>query len=127
MFDRLRNKYVIGCPSCDNIPDIECSLAFVVDVMPFFGSKFFSTDFFAIITFNLSKAFCCSSNQINSTFFFLKSASGSVRSVYFGTYTCRNSSILKKIQVLFLFGGVAIFSIFSMRAWSGDITSFEME
>ena len=79
-------KYIIGCPSCGNIPHIECLLATVVNVMSFCGSTIFTTDFFAIITFNLSKAFCCFSNQINSKFFFLKSTNVSVKSVYFHTY-----------------------------------------
>ena len=38
---------------------------------------------------------------------------------------CRNSPIPKKIQV-FLFVGVAIFSIFSAKAWSGDVHFFEI-
>ena len=87
VFVSLLDKYIIGCPSCDNIPDIECSLASVVNVMSFFGSKIFTTGFFATITFNLSKAFCCFSEQINSAFFFL--------------IACGNSPIPKKIQVLF--------------------------
>ena len=39
---------------------------------------------------------------------------------------CRNSPIPKKDLSSFLFVGVAIFSIFSLKAWSGDIPSFEM-
>ena len=80
------DEYIIGCPSCDNIPDIECSFASVVNIKSFFWSKIFDTGFFTIITFNLSKAFFCFSDQINSTFFFLKFANSSVESVYFGTY-----------------------------------------
>ena len=78
----LLDKYIIERPSCDNIANIECSLATVVNVMSFFGSKMFTSGFFAIITFNLTKAFCCFSDLINSTFFFLRF----VKSVYFGTY-----------------------------------------
>ena len=42
VFVSLLDNYIIGCPLCDNIPDIECSLASVVNVMSFFGSKIFS-------------------------------------------------------------------------------------
>ena len=50
VFVSLLDKYVIRRPSCDNVPDIECLLASVVNVMSFFGSKKFTTSFFAIIT-----------------------------------------------------------------------------
>ena len=62
VFVSLLYKYITGCPTCDDITDIECSLASVVNVMSFFGSKTFTTGFFIIITFNLSKAFCCFSD-----------------------------------------------------------------
>ena len=48
MFVSLLDKYIIGCHSCDNIPDIECSLAPVVNIMSFFGSKIITTGFFTI-------------------------------------------------------------------------------
>ena len=126
MFLNLLDKYIIGFPSCDNIPDIEHSLASLVKVMSFFRSKIFTTGFFAIITFNLSKAFCCFSDQINSTFFFLKFANGSVRSVCFGTYCLQKFTNPKKDSRFFLFAGVTIFIFFLIRAWSGDILSFEV-
>ena len=119
MFVCLLDKYIIGCPSCDNILDIECSLASVVNVLSFFGSKIFSTSFFVMITFNLSKAFYRFSDQIISTFFFLKFANCSVKSVYFGTYRLWKFTPAK--LKFFLFVGVVIFSIFSIKAWSGDI------
>ena len=96
MFVSFLDKYIIGCPSCDNIPDIECSLASVVNVMSFFGVKIFTTGFFAIIIFILPKAFCYFSDQINSTFFFLKFANGSIKSVYFGTYRLQKFTNPKK-------------------------------
>ena len=84
--NQIQCSLVFRCPSCENIPDIECSLASMVNVMFFFGSKIFTTGFFSIITLNISKAFCCFSDQINSAFFYLKFENCSVKSVYFGTY-----------------------------------------
>ena len=86
MFVILLDKYIIRCPSSDNISDTECSLASAVNVMSFFGLKIFTTGFFAIITFNLFKAFCCFFDQINSIFFFLKFVKGSIKSVYCAIY-----------------------------------------
>ena len=37
VFVSLLDKYIIGCPSWDNIPDIECLLLSVINVMSFFG------------------------------------------------------------------------------------------
>ena len=111
MFVSLLEKYIIGCPS-DNIPDIECSLASEANVMSFFGSKIFTTDFFATITFNLSKAFHCFSDQINSTFFFLKFANSSVKSVYFGTYCLQKFTNPQKYLCSFFICGCSYFLVF---------------
>ena len=86
--------------------------ASVVNVMFLFGSKIFTADFFAVITFNLSKYFCRFSDQKNSTFLFLKFANGSVKSVYFGTYRLLKFTDPNKDLSSVLFVGVAIFSIF---------------
>ena len=125
VFVNLLDQYIIRYPSCDNIPDTEGSLAPLVNVMFFFGSKTFITGFFPKITFNLSKAFCCFSYHVNSTFYFLKFANGPFKFVHFGTFRPWRFTNLPKRFKFFLFVGVAILSIF-IKAFSDELPSFEI-
>ena len=75
------DKYIIGCSSRDDIPDIECSLVSVVDVMSFYGSKMFPSAFFAIITLIYQKFLLyLRPDKFNIHLFLI------CRSVNFGTY-----------------------------------------
>ena len=98
VFVSLLNRHITGCPSCDNIPDIECSLVSMVNVISFFESKIFTHGFFAMITFNLLKAFCYSSDHS----FFLNLQTAQSSPCILVHIACRNSPIPKRIQVFLL-------------------------
>ena len=94
--------------------------------MCFFGSKIFTTGFFAIITFNLSKAFRCFSGLRNSTFHFFLNLHTALSVRIFCYISPIEIHQSQKDPSSFLFVGVAIFSIFSINACFSDIPSFEM-
>ena len=116
---------MIGSSSCDTTAAMARSLASVVKVTSFLGSKIFITGLLVNAFFNASKALFSFCVHINFKFFIHISANGSISSLYLGRYLLLKVINPKMDSNSFLFMDFSIFTILLVSLSSRDIPSLE--